>query len=150
MRASYYVEKLLPKYCDAYTSMVARSDELRSDVPVDRRYKRILQEDNDSSHGTRNPISLPAAYRYDRGIVSLSHPANSPDLNPIESMWNIIKERVRQQLHQITLTIELKAALQYEWSQIRQEMVQERIDEMLYPCRQMYRHPKVRCKTNLW
>jgi hypothetical protein len=144
------LEKLLPKYCDAYNSMVARSDELRPDVPVDQRYKWFLQEDNDASHGTRNPNSLPAVYMHNRDVVSLSHPANSPDLNPIESMWNIIKERVKLQLHQIKSIVELKAALQHEWSQIRQEMVQRRIDEMPYRCRQVYRHPKVRCKTSLW
>jgi hypothetical protein len=142
MRASYYVEKLLPKYCDAYNSMVGRSDELRPDVPVDQRYKWFLQEDNDASHGTRNPNSLPAVYRHNRDVVSLSHPANSPDLNPIESMWNIIKERVKLQLHQIKSIVELKAALQHEWSQIRQEMVQRRIDEMPYRCRQVYRHQR--------
>lgn len=150
MRASYYVEKILPVYCRAYHSLFSRSDELRADVPTSDRYHWQLMEDNDSSHGTRNPNSLPAVYRHNRGVKTLTHPANSPDLNPIESIWNIIKERVKQQLHHIDSIVKLKAALQHEWKQIRQEMVQERIDEMPYRCKQVFQHPKVRVKTDRW
>ena len=94
--------------------------------------------------------SLPAVYRSDHNIISRNHPANSPDLNPIEGIWNIIKERVKQQLHQIHDILELKAALRQEWKQIKQEMVQERIDEMPYRCGQVFRHPRVRVKTDRW
>ena len=150
MRASYYVEKILPLYCSAYDSLVAQSDELRADVPVEQRYNWYLLEDNDPSHGTRNRDSLPAVYRRDRGVASIQHPANSPDLNPIEGIWNIIKERVRQQLYNINSIAELKAALQREWKDIQQEMVQRRVLEMQHRCRQVYKHPKVRVKTELW
>ncbi|KAF2627118.1 hypothetical protein BU25DRAFT_342464, partial [Macroventuria anomochaeta] len=109
----HYAEKLLPKNCNAYTSMVAQSDELRPDVPIDRRYEWFLQEDNDASHGTCNPNLLPTVSRHDRGVASLSQLANSPNVSPIESMWNIIKKRFRQQLHQIKSIVKLKAALQY-------------------------------------
>ena len=150
MRAIYYVEKILPLYCTAYTSLVARSDSLRASVPIQQRYNWFLMEDNDPSHGTRNPNSLPAVYKHDRGIRTLSHPANSPDLNPIESMWNIIKSRVKQRLNTINSITELKAALQHEWKQIQQEIVQERIDEMPHRCRQVFQYPSVRVRTTLW
>ena len=102
MRAIHYVENILPKYCTAYDSLVARSDELRADVPVEQRYRWYLLEDNDPSHGTRNTNSLPAIYKQDRGVEILSHPANSPDLTPIEGIWTIIKERVKQQLYNMS------------------------------------------------
>ncbi|KAF2819655.1 hypothetical protein CC86DRAFT_362637 [Ophiobolus disseminans] len=46
------------------------------------------------------------------------HPAKSPDLNLIEGIWNIIKERVRCKLHNINTIDELKAALQQEWKAV--------------------------------
>jgi hypothetical protein len=150
MRASYYVEKILPVYCAAYKALVAQFDVLRAEVPVQQRYNWLLMEDNDPSHGNRNCDSLPAVYRRERGVEVLSHPANSPDLNPIEGIWNVIKERVKQQLININSINELKAALQREWKQIQQEMVQERINEMPYRCRQVFQHPGVRCKTAHW
>ncbi|KAF2629281.1 hypothetical protein BU25DRAFT_337398, partial [Macroventuria anomochaeta] len=150
MRVSYYVEKILPVYCAAYSHLVAQSDVLRAEVPVQQQYTWYLQEDNDPSHGTRNCNSLPAVYRHECGVKVLSHPANSPDLNPIEGIWNIIKERVKRQLYTINTITELKAALQHEWKQVGQEMVQERINEIPYRCRQVFQHPSVRCKTALW
>lgn len=107
-------------------------------------------EDNDPSYSTRNPNSLPAVYRHERGVKGLQHPANSHDLNPIESIWNIIKEHVKQRLYEINTIRDLKAALQYEWKQVRQETVQERMDEMPYRCEQVHRHPRVHVKTDLW
>ena len=111
MRASYYVEKILPIYCAAYSSLVARSDVLRADVPIRKRYTSFLMEDNDPSHSIRNCNSLPTVYCAERGVQELSHPANSPDLNPIESICDIIKERVRRQLYNINTIKELNVAL---------------------------------------
>ncbi|KAF2630657.1 hypothetical protein BU25DRAFT_437893 [Macroventuria anomochaeta] len=129
MRASYYVEKILPSYREAYSLLVACSDLLRADVPIQQRH---------------------TVYKHGRGVVTLPHPANSPDLNPIEGIWNIIKERVKQQLITINSIAELKAALQHEWKQIRQEMVQERVNEISYRCRQVFQHPNVWVKIDLW
>lgn len=118
MRASYYTDKILPVYAAAYHQLQARSNELRGQLHCNDRYNWYLIEDNDPSHGTRNPRSLPALYRRRKGVERLMHPANSPDLNPIEGIWNIIKERVRRELHNINTIDELKAALQREWKAV--------------------------------
>ena len=116
-------QQILPVYCAAYSHLVAQSDVLRAEVHVQQRYTWCLQEDNDPSHGTRNCNSLPAVYWYERGVKVLSHPANSPNLNPIEGISNIIKERVKCQLYTINSITELKAALQHEWKQVGVEVV---------------------------
>jgi hypothetical protein len=112
IRASYYSENILPRYCDAYLSLKARSDPIRDpDTPDYLPIMWLLQEDNNSSHGTRNSKSLPAIYRASRGVVSLIHPANSPDFNPIESILDIIRERDKQCLDSPNSIADLKAAL---------------------------------------
>lgn len=149
-KAACYIDKVLPLYCTAYSSLVAKSGVLRAGVPLQQRYIWYLMEDDDASYSTRDPNSLPAMYRHERGVKGLPQPANSPDLNPIESIWSIIKERVKQRLNDINCLCDLKVALQYEWKQIRQEMVQERIHEMPYRCEQVYRHPRAHVKTDPW
>ncbi|KAF2690231.1 hypothetical protein K458DRAFT_290184 [Lentithecium fluviatile CBS 122367] len=150
MRASYYTKKILPGYCDALRSLQSRSDELRSHIPPENRYNWYIVEDNDPSHGTRNLESLPARYREKMGIKGLPHPANSPDLNPIEGIWLIIKERVRQRLDDINSIDELKQALQYEWKQVSITDIREGILEMQFRCGQVFEHPGVRVKTGRW
>jgi hypothetical protein len=150
MRASYYTEKILPVYRDALYALQARSNELRGRVHRNDRYNWFIVEDNDPSHGTRNDDSLPAHYRKQHGMRRIVHPANSPDLNPIEGIWLVIKERVRRRLHEINSIAELKAALQLEWSRVRQETVQDRIKEMPWRCGQVLNHPETRVKTKVW
>lgn len=150
MRASYYTEKILPIYNAAYWSLKARSDQLRPHVAPQLRYTWWLQEDNDPSHGTRNHDSLPAEYKRQHGILTFKHPANSPDLNPIEGLWNIIKERVKQYLDSINSITELKEALQREWKEIQLNEVQQRIMEMPARVRQVHNFPYVRAKGETW
>lgn len=150
MRASYYTDKLLPIYRDAMEELEARSDDLRGNIHRDDRYNWYIVEDNDPSHGTKNPESEPAIYRSRAGMRRLYHPANSPDLNPIEGIWNIIKARIKQQIYDINSVEELKIALQREWAQITQKQIRDRIDEMGYRCREVWLNPGKRCKTQLW
>ncbi|KAL5322950.1 hypothetical protein ACEPPN_007475 [Leptodophora sp. 'Broadleaf-Isolate-01'] len=53
-----------------------------------------LQEDGDPSHGMRKE-GLAAQLKVVNWVINLKHPAQSPDLNPIEGIWNIIKQRIR-------------------------------------------------------
>jgi transposase len=150
MRASYYTDNILPIYCDAYDSMKARANQLRQHVPRYNRNAFYLIKDNDSSHSTHNPSSLPAVYKLRRGVLTVLHPPNSLDLNPIEAIWNIIKNKVKEYLDNINSITELKAALQREWKAVSQEEIQQRIDEMPGRCHKVFEHPKVRVKNKCW
>jgi hypothetical protein len=150
MRASYYTEKILPVYRDALRLLRCESDVIRTHIHPSNRYNWYLVEDNDPSHGTRNPDSLPAVYKAQHGIHRLHHPANSPDLNPIEAIWNIIKQRTRQHLHKINSLTELKAHLQLEWRQVTIDMIQTRIREMPDRIVQAWRWPEARVKSHVW
>jgi hypothetical protein len=57
----------------------------------------FLQEDGDPSHGMHS-IRLAQQYKDNSWIVNLNHFAQSFDLNPIEGVWNILKQRVRQRV----------------------------------------------------
>ncbi|XP_048853901.1 uncharacterized protein LOC125721830 isoform X1 [Brienomyrus brachyistius] len=52
----------------------------------------------------------------DHGITVLNWPANSPDLNPIQNLWDIVKRKLRD-ARPNTLD-ELKAAIEASWASI--------------------------------
>jgi hypothetical protein len=93
---------------------------------------------------------LSARYRRRHGVWRLQHPANSPDLNLIEGIWNIIKERVCRRLHKINTIDELKAVLQAEWKRVTQDQIQARINEMAWHVGEVFAHPEKHVKSDLW
>jgi transposase len=57
----------------------------------------IFQENNDPSHGTRKK-GLAQHLKEFNWVNTLSYPPQSPDLNPMEGIWNILKQRVRRRV----------------------------------------------------
>ncbi len=51
-----------------------------------------LQEDNDPKHKSK----MAEAWRIQHNVNRISWPANSPDCNPIENVWAILKERLKE------------------------------------------------------
>ena len=77
----------------------------------------IFQEDNDGSHGTRSYENCCRYAKIDMDLDFIEDwPPNSPDLNPIENVWRILKSRVK--LHKAMTPKELKQAIELEWSKI--------------------------------
>jgi hypothetical protein len=139
MTQDYYSKRLLPVYIEA----VQRARVFHGRDP-------ILQEDNDPSHNTSfsKPYGKAQTLRRDNWIVSLVHPPNSPDLNPIEAIWNILKQRVRKRTWR-TLE-ELKSILQDEWDKITMDEVRKRIREMPERCRQLVKTGGKPIRSDIW
>ena len=57
-------------------------------------------------------------------------PARSPDLNPIENLWRIIKIRVSRRRHKIRNVEEMKEAIKEEWEQLTEEDFHKCIENM--------------------
>ncbi|KAF2187147.1 hypothetical protein K469DRAFT_487579, partial [Zopfia rhizophila CBS 207.26] len=96
-----------------------------------------LQEDNDPSHGTRSTGNVAWVEKLKNWILTIEHPAQSPDLNPIEGLWNILLQRLEEEWDGSKQ--HLKKILQQEWDKIPMEEVRARIMEMPWRCREMVR-----------
>ena len=63
----------------------------------------------------------------DHGIHVLNWPANSPDLNPIENLWGIVKNKMRYARPNAE---ELKATIRATWASITPQQCHRLIDSM--------------------
>ena len=70
------------------------------------------------------------AYRKSMGIERMDWPAQSPDLNPIENIWHLMKMRILKQRHRITTKEEMKRVLLEEWNKIPLKYIRKLISDM--------------------
>ena len=72
----------------------------------------ILMQDNASSH----TAYITKGTLHQMAIRLLWWPSNSPDLNPIENVWRLLKHRVQRRFPKSK--DELRAIIQEEWDKI--------------------------------
>ena len=90
----------------------------------------ILMQDNARAHTAR----LCRDYLEEQGIEVMDWPASSPDLNPIEHLWDLLGRRIRQRINAPGTVQELTQALVEEWNAIPQENIRRLIQSMHNRC----------------
>jgi transposase len=74
-------------------------------------------------------------------VTSVHWPAMSPDLNPIEHIWDMLGRRIQARGPPVENVRQLEAALHREWHQLSQEDIQRltggmrrRVDAVIQAC----------------
>ena len=86
----------------------------------------ILQDDNATCH----TAEYTTQWRQSHDIDRMPWPAQSPDLNPIEHLWDYLDRQVRKRRPLPTSPAGLAAALQDEWGKIPLDVVRNLISSM--------------------
>jgi transposase len=87
-----------------------------------------LLHDNDPKHRS----VLVKRWLFEKGVQVMDFPPYSPDLNPIENLWNNLKRRVEK--HNATNIEELKDALNTEWYATSTDFLAELVQSMPRRC----------------
>ncbi len=94
--------------------MLPSADQLFKDADF------IFQQDLAPAHAAKSTKS----WLNDPGVGVLDWPANSPDLNPIENIWGIVKRKMRNKRP------ELKATVKETWASIPPQQCHKLITSM--------------------
>ncbi|GFT13590.1 transposable element Tcb2 transposase [Trichonephila clavipes] len=86
----------------------------------------ILMDDNCRPHRA----NLVEDFLFEEGIVRMEWPACSPDMNPIEHVWDALGRRVAGRQPPPQTLQELERALLEEWDRIPQLLINSLIDSM--------------------
>jgi hypothetical protein len=105
MTQGFDAEKILPEHIKQFQALEKRHC---------RQYR--LQEDGDPSHGNCSIGNHPWRLKHDAGLLILVHPPQSPDFNPIEAAWMILKKRLRGR--KWSTVAQFKADILAEWDKI--------------------------------
>ncbi len=84
----------------------------------------IFQQDLAPAHTAKGTKS----WFNDHGVTVLGWPANSPDLNPIENLWGIVKRKMRDT--RPNNADDLKAAIKETWASIPPQQCHKLIPSM--------------------
>lgn len=111
------------RYCDEIVQPVL--------IPFMQQHPQFLfQQDNARPHSAR----LTQTLLQQNNVDILRWPARSPDLSPIEHLWDELGRRIRRNNHQIINIAQLTAALQREWDAIPLGTIQTLIRSMRRRC----------------
>jgi transposase len=77
----------------------------------------VYMDDNAKPHRSR----AVTAYLQSEAVTSVPLPAMSPDLNPIEHIWNKLGRRIKAREPPVQNIRQLEAALHQEWQQLSQQ-----------------------------
>ena len=95
------------------------------------RQRELIQQDNARPHTARVTMD----YLEQNNINVLPWPSKSPDLNPIEHLWDQLDKRVRQRQPPHQILYKLRQMLQQEWRTIPRKNVRNLIEYMPRRCR---------------
>jgi hypothetical protein len=139
MTQAYYTKRLLPVYIQAIKNLQSKYG-----------HSFLLLEDGDPSHGMKK-AGLAQRLRDTHGIQNVQHPPQSPDLNPIEACWNILKQRLRTipDLHRLTIE-QFKKVANDAWRDITMEEVRSRVGDMPGRCKTLGLNGGNRIKEGKW
>ncbi|GFX99800.1 transposable element Tcb2 transposase [Trichonephila clavipes] len=93
-------------------------------------YDFILMDDNCGPHRA----NLVEDFLFEEGIVRMEWPACSPDMNPIEHVWDALGRRVAGRQPPPQTLQELERVLLEEWDRIPQLLINSLIDSMPQRC----------------
>lgn len=91
----------------------------------------IFQQDNARPHTAR----LTTQYLQANNVDVMEWPSKSPDLSPIEQVWDLLDRRVRQRPVQPQTLRQLQHALVQEWNNIPMNVIRRYIRSMRRRCR---------------
>jgi transposase len=95
----------------------------------------LLMDDNTRPHRAR----IVDQYLEQVGVQHLPWPACSPDLDPIEHVWDFLSRRVRRRQPRPETLNDLRVALEVEWAQITQDYLATVIQSMPNRLREVIR-----------
>lgn len=91
----------------------------------------VFQQDNARPHTARLTMQFLAA----NNVNVLPWPSMSPDMNPIEHLWDVLDRRVRARVNAPANVRELFQALQVEWAAIPAQTIRNLVQSMPRRCR---------------
>ena len=114
------------------TALRYRDEILRPHLlPILNRQRELFQQDNARPHTAR----VTRDFLTNENVTVLPWPSKSPDLNPIEHLWDVLDRRVRQRNPAPQTLQQLAIALEAEWTAIPQQQIQRLIRSMPRWCR---------------
>ena len=95
-----------------------------SEIKEIGREDMMFQCDNDSKHVIKMAMDI---YKKNK-LKKMEWPSNSPDLNPIENVWTLMKRKINK--HETKKISELIELVDTTWDEIDQEVIQNCIESM--------------------